>query len=46
VDQLFTLAIHDAEVHLSGMRIDSAVVFGGGGVIVDVVDYSNVIEAA
>ena len=33
VDQLFALAIHDADVHLTSMQIDSAVVFGGGRVI-------------
>ncbi len=33
VDQLFALAIHDADVHLARMQIDSAVVFGRGGII-------------
>src|SRR6516225_7449646 len=33
VDQLFAFAVHDADVHLTGMQIDSAVVLGGGGVI-------------
>ena len=33
VDELLALAIHDADVHLPGMEIDSAIVFGGGGVI-------------
>ena len=33
VDQLFALALHDADVHLTRMQIDSAVVFGRGGVI-------------
>ena len=33
VDQLFALAIHEADVHLAGMQIDSAVEFGGGGII-------------
>lgn len=33
VDQFPALAVHDADVHLMGMEVDSAVVFGGGGVI-------------
>ena len=33
VDELFTLAIHDADIHLVGVQIDSAVELGGGGVI-------------
>ena len=33
VDQFFTLAIHDADVHLARMQIDSAVELSGGGVI-------------
>ena len=33
VDELLALAIHDADVHLPGVEIDSAVEFGGGGVI-------------
>ena len=33
VDQLFALAIHDADVHLARMQIDSAVVFSGGCII-------------
>jgi hypothetical protein len=33
VDQFLALAIHDADVHLVGMEVDSAVVFGRGGVI-------------
>jgi len=28
VDQLLALAIHEADVHLAGMEIDSAIVFG------------------
>src|SRR5436309_939776 len=33
VDQLFALPIHDADVHLARMQIDSAVELGRGGVI-------------
>ena len=33
VDQFFALAIHDADVHLASVQIDSAVELGGGGVI-------------
>jgi hypothetical protein len=33
VDQDFSLAIHEADVHLVGVEINSAVVFGGGGII-------------
>src|SRR6185503_2142201 len=33
VDQFFALAIHDADVHLTRMQIDSAVVFGRGSII-------------
>ena len=33
VDQYFTLPVHDADVHLARVQIDSAVVFSGGGVI-------------
>ena len=33
VDQYFTLPVHDADVHLARVQIDSAVVFGRGGVI-------------
>ena len=33
VDQLLALPIHDADVHLARMQIDSAVELGGGGVI-------------
>jgi hypothetical protein len=33
VNALLALAIHDADVPLPGMEIDSAIVFGGGGVI-------------
>ena len=33
VDQLLALAVHDADVPLAGMEVDSTVVIGGGGVI-------------
>jgi hypothetical protein len=33
VDQFLALAVHDADVHLPGVEVDSAIVFGGGGVI-------------
>jgi len=33
VDEDAALAIHDADVHLACLQIDSAVVFGGGDVI-------------
>src|SRR5262245_56359124 len=33
VDQFLALAIHDADVHLAGMQIDSAVELGGGCII-------------
>src|SRR5439155_19172051 len=33
VDQLFALPVHDADVHLARVQINSAVVFGGGSVI-------------
>jgi hypothetical protein len=33
VDQFLALAIHEADVHLACMQIDSAIVFGGRGVI-------------
>ena len=33
VDPFLALPIHDADVHLAGMQIDSAVELGGGGVI-------------
>jgi len=33
VDQLFSLAVHDADVHLPCVEIDSAVELSGGGVI-------------
>ena len=33
VDEFFALPVHDADVHLAGVQIDSAVEFGGGGVI-------------
>ena len=33
VDQLVALAVHEADVHLPGVQVDSAVVFRGGGVV-------------
>ena len=33
MDPFLALPIHDADVHLAGMEIDSAIEFGGGGVI-------------
>ena len=33
VDQFFALAIHQADVHLAGVQIDSTVELGGGGAI-------------
>jgi hypothetical protein len=33
VDQLFALVIHDADVHLTGVQINSAVELGGGCVV-------------
>ena len=33
VDQFFALPIHEADIHLVGVQIDSAVEFGRGGVI-------------
>jgi hypothetical protein len=33
VDQFFAGAVHDADIHLAGMEINSAVEFSGGGVI-------------
>jgi hypothetical protein len=33
VDQFLALPVHDADVHLVGMQIDSTVVFSSGGVI-------------
>ena len=33
VEQLFALAIHDADVHLPGMEIDSAIELSGRGVV-------------
>src|SRR5437879_2897700 len=33
VDPFLALPIHDADVHLAVMEIDSAIEFGGGGVI-------------
>lgn len=33
MDQFLALAVHDADVHLARVQVDSAVVFSGGGVI-------------
>ena len=33
VDELLALLIHEADAHLAGVQIDSAIVFLGGGVI-------------
>jgi hypothetical protein len=33
VDQFLSLAIHDADVHLAGVEVDSAIELGGGGVV-------------
>ena len=33
VDEDFSGTVHEADIHLSGMEIDSAVEFSGGGVI-------------
>ncbi len=33
VDQFLALAVHDADVHLVGVKVDFAVVFGGGSII-------------
>ena len=33
MDQFLSLSVHDADVHLARMQIDSAVVFGGGCII-------------
>jgi hypothetical protein len=33
VEELLALAIHDADVHLVGMEVDSAVEFRGRGII-------------
>jgi hypothetical protein len=33
VDQLLALAIHDADVHLVSVQVDSAVELCGGGVV-------------
>jgi hypothetical protein len=33
MDQLFAQPIHEADVHLMGMKVDSAVEFGGGCII-------------
>jgi len=33
VNQFVAVPIHDADVHLAGMEVDSAVEFGGRGVV-------------
>ena len=33
VDELFAVAVHDADIHLAGVEINSAVELGGGGVV-------------
>jgi hypothetical protein len=33
VDELFAVAVYDADIHLAGMQVDSAVELCGGGVI-------------
>ena len=33
VNQDFSLPVHEADVHLAGVQVDSAVEFGGGGII-------------
>jgi len=33
VDEYFAVAIHDTDIHLAGMEIDSAVELGGRGVV-------------
>jgi hypothetical protein len=33
VDEFFALAIHEADVHLAGVEVNSAVEFGGGVVV-------------
>ena len=33
VDELLTVPIHEADVHLAGMEVDSAVELGGRGVV-------------
>ena len=38
VSEFLTLAIHDADVHLPGVEIDSAVVLSSGGVILHLFD--------
>jgi hypothetical protein len=40
VDQLFALAIHDADIHLARVEVDSAVELRGGGVVFHVLSYS------
>ncbi len=45
VDQFVALAVHDADVHPVGMQIDSAVVFGGRGVILHTCNTSVMVSA-
>ena len=33
VEELFAVAVHEADVHWVGVEVDSAVVIGGGGVV-------------
>jgi len=33
VDQFFALAIHDADVHLVGVKVDSAIELSGGCIV-------------
>jgi hypothetical protein len=33
VDELFAVAVQDADIHLAGVQINSAVELGGGGVV-------------
>src|SRR5262245_23386252 len=42
VNELFALAVHDADVHLPGMKVDSAVELSGGGVILHGCSFSSV----
>jgi hypothetical protein len=40
VDKLFTLAVHDTDIHLARVEADSAVELRGGGVVFHVLSYS------
>jgi len=33
VDELVAVPIHEADIHLAGVKVDSAVELGGGGVV-------------